>query len=78
MIDPDNVNVVGTTVAYVWGDKSIALHHCGVCGCATHWKSIDPNQTERMGVNARLLEPAVIAGLRIRRIDGAETWELLD
>jgi hypothetical protein len=31
-----------------------------------------------MGVNARLMDPAVVAAARIRRFDGADTWEFLD
>lgn len=75
---PEQVNVVGTTVTYAWGDKSLAFHRCTICGCTTHWKSIDPAQTERMGVNARLMDPAVLEGVRVRKFDGAATWEFLD
>jgi hypothetical protein len=31
-----------------------------------------------MGVNFRNFDPAVIASTRVRRLDGAETWKLLD
>ncbi len=31
-----------------------------------------------MGVNARLLEPEVLERIRVRRLDGARTWEYLD
>jgi hypothetical protein len=75
---PDQVRVVGSTIAYSWGEKSIAFHRCLTCGCTTHWKSLDPKQTERMGVNARLLDPKVLDGLRIRKFDGADTWKFLD
>ena len=32
----------------------------------------------RIGLNARMLEPDGIAGLRIRHLDGAATWRYLD
>jgi hypothetical protein len=31
-----------------------------------------------MGVNARNFDPEVIAGVRVRRFDGADTWTYLD
>ncbi|MAS15046.1 MAG: glutathione-dependent formaldehyde-activating, GFA [Nitratireductor sp.] len=65
-----------TTVAYVQGDKTLAMHHCPTCGCTTHWSPRD--QGNRMAINARLMEPGAIAGLRIRHFDGAETFGFLD
>lgn len=75
---PDHVKVLGPTDTYAWGDRSIAFHRCQSCGCATHWSSLDPKLTDRMGVNARLLDPKVLDGVRIRKFDGADTWEFLD
>lgn len=65
----------GSTLAYSWGDVSIALHTCKTCGCTTHWASID---TDRIAVNCRLAEPDSIKDVRVRRFDGADTWEFLD
>jgi hypothetical protein len=31
-----------------------------------------------MGVNARLMDPEVVAAAKIRRLGGAETWNYLD
>ena len=64
------------TVAYAWGDKMIAFHTCRTCGCTTHWSGLKPDY-DRMGVNARLFEPTVLSGVKIRRIDGADTWKVL-
>lgn len=68
----------GATIRYIWGDKTLAFHSCRTCGCTTHWENLDPSPTARMAVNCALAEPAEIAGLRIRRFDGAETWTWLD
>lgn len=79
--DPGEVTIdalPAATVPYIWGDRTIALHHCGTCGCMTHWLRIDPTQQQRMGVNARMLDPQLIAGATIRRFDGADTWTFLD
>ena len=74
---PAQVRVTGPTATYRWGDKTLDLHRCLTCGCTTHWSSLDPTY-DRMGVHARLMDPAIIADVRVRRLDGANTWEFLD
>lgn len=54
------------------------MHHGPVCGCVSHWESLDPAGAQRMAVNARLLDPAEIEGVRVRRFDGALSWTYLD
>ena len=71
------VRVTGPTTTYRWGDKTLDLHRCLTCGCTTHWWHVDPNY-ERMGINARLMDPAIVAAARVRRLDGADTWKWLD
>jgi len=66
----------GTDV-YLRGDRLIAFHRCRTCGCVTHWRAVDPDR-DRMGVNMRLAPPDLVAALRIRRLDGADTWTFLD
>ena len=67
----------GATDIYMWGDKSIEFHRCKVCGCATHWSAVDKT-LDRMGVNARLMAPEVLAQARVRHLDGAVSWKYLD
>jgi hypothetical protein len=74
---PAEVEVAGATVTYRWGEESIDFHHCAACGCTTHWSPISA-AVERMGVNARLLDPAILAAARVRRLDGADTWKYFD
>lgn len=77
--DPAQVRVSGATTTYMWGDKQIAFHRCTDCGCVTHWTAVDPNiPQDRMGVNARMLAPELLAQARVRRFDGADTWKFLD
>lgn len=66
------------TAPYAWGEKMLAFHHCKVCGCATHWEPLDKAKADRMGINARLLDPAAMAGVKVRRLDGADTWTYFD
>ncbi len=67
---PAQVRVAGATATYSWGEKSLAFHHCPACGCTTHWSAVDP-RIDRMGVNARLMDPAIVAAARIKHFDGA-------
>jgi hypothetical protein len=69
--------VPDATIPYIQGDRMLATHHCRTCGCTTFWKSLQAS-SQRMGVNARLLHPSVLAGATIRRLDGADTWAVLE
>jgi len=60
----------GPTDIYMWGDKDLEFHRCRVCGCVTHWSSVDPSYV-RMGVNARLMAPEVLSATPVRHFDGA-------
>ncbi|MGB6451537.1 MAG: GFA family protein [Steroidobacteraceae bacterium] len=77
---PAHVRIIatkGATDHYLWGDKSIEFHRCPDCGCVTHWAAVD-QPSDRMGVNARLMEPEILAAARLRRLDGANTWKYVD
>ena len=73
---PAEVTVTGETEAYVQGDMTLATHRCRICGCVSHWFSL--TGAERVGVNVRLMDPAALADIPIRRFDGADTWTYLD
>jgi hypothetical protein len=75
---PEQVRIGGSaTDIYMWDDKSIEFHRCRNCGCVTHWAAVDKSR-DRMGVNARLMAPDVLAKARVRRLDGADTGKYLD
>ena len=57
------------TDVYVWGDKTLQTHRCRNCGCVSHWIAMDPG-FDVMGVNARLMDPEVLASARVRHSDG--------
>jgi hypothetical protein len=68
------VRITGATVAYTWGDRMIGIHHCPVCGCATHWLSLGED-FGKMGINARMLDGFEAAGAAVPggcRIAGVE------
>jgi len=74
---PDQVRLAGATDIYMWDDRSIQFHRCKVCGNVTHWSAVDES-VARMGVNARLLEPQVLAAARLRKLDGAGSGKYLE
>lgn len=66
------------TSEYVWGDKSLRRIFCKHCGCVTHWEPIDPQPGAKHGVHLGCFDPALIAQVRVRRFDGADTWTFID
>ena len=62
---------------YLWGDRMLRTMRCRTCGCVTHWQPIG-RASNRMGVNFRNFDPSVIGSIRVRRLDGADTWKFLD
>ncbi len=66
-----------STLAYVQGDKMLAMHSCKTCGCNTHWESLT-EEGQHMAVNFRMCDPAELENFTIRKFDGANTWEFLD
>jgi hypothetical protein len=66
----------GATEFYAWGDRTIEFHRCRTCGCLTHWAPVD-RAGQRMAVNARLLDPVILRSLRVRKLDGAATFQYL-
>jgi hypothetical protein len=61
----------GATSIYMWNERWIEFHACTVCHCTTHWAPADKS-VDRMGVNARLMEPKVLAACRVRKFAGAK------
>jgi hypothetical protein len=77
----DKVTITGApeaTIAYCWGDRDLEFHSCRICGCTTHWAGCSPDFSHRVALNCRLAPPEEIAGIRVRRFDGATSWSYLD
>jgi hypothetical protein len=49
-----------------------------MCGSVTHWEPIEPTADGRHGVNLANFDPRLIASVRVRRFDGADTWKFID
>ena len=63
---------------YAWGDRMLSFVRCRNCGCVLHYERSRQAPAGKIGVNARLFDPAVVARARIRRLDGAKTWKFFD
>lgn len=74
---PRDVRIEGPTQIFMWDDRELEFHFCGTCGCTTHWSALD-KAVDRMGVNARLMAPEIMAAARIRYLDGANTGKYRD
>jgi hypothetical protein len=76
-LSSDELTIAGEFDSYVRSDiqqPMIRLLRCRNCGIATHWTPLGEPPYERMGVNARLLDPAVLKGLEVREVDG-RSWD---
>lgn len=66
------------TEAYIQGDRTLQTLRCRHCGCVTHWEPLPPMAGARHGVNLRNFDPALVASVRVRHFDGADSWTFLD
>ena len=66
------VRVTGPTTVYQRRGRALEFHHCSVCGCVMHWSPVD-RTSDRMGVNARMMPPEVIAAASVDLCDAA-SW----
>ena len=69
---PDN------TLEYIQGDKTLRTVRCRTCGCVTHWEPLDPKPGAKHGVHLGNFDPELIASVRVRKFDGAKTWQFFD
>ena len=75
---PKDVQVTkDATDTYECGKRTLEFHRCKQCGCVTHWAPVDKTH-DHMGVNARMMTPEVLAHVRVRHLDGANSWKYLD
>jgi hypothetical protein len=74
---PRDVTITGETELYAYGEKNIEFHRCRTCGCLMFWTPSDRTR-DRMGINCRMMEPGALAGVRVRKLDGFDTWTYLD
>ena len=75
VIAPDNA-----FERYVWGKRVLTWLRCRNCGCHTHHIPADAEDDlgRRTGVNLRLVDPGLLAGITVKLRDGASgSWKVL-
>lgn len=73
----EELRIAGEFEDYVRTDVAepmIRFRRCAHCGVMTHWEPLTAPPHERMGINARLLDPRLLEGVEVRLADGA-SWE---
>jgi hypothetical protein len=73
----DEIEIAGEFDSYVRSDLKqayLANHRCRTCGILTHWTPLSDPPHERVGVNARLIDAAILEGVPLQQVDGA-SWD---
>ncbi len=63
---------------YLWGNKLRSYHSCSFCGCTTHYTQKRDNGTNRVAINARMVNSDIIKAVNIRYFDGANTFKYIE
>lgn len=70
-----------TLKSYRWGQGRLEFFHCSCCGCVTHYDHTErrTDGSDMSAVNMRNIDdPARIARLPVRLLDGAGSWKVLN
>ena len=80
---PSEVRIDGATTGYRRADTKVPateLNFCAHCGCTTHWEPTEAyvrhaGPAVRIGVNMRLFDEQLLAGVAVRQVDGRD-WDV--
>src|SRR5687767_11244136 len=67
-----------STTEYIWGERTLGHIRCNTHGGATDGELLQSEPAAKQGVNLGNFDPELIASVRVRRFDGANTWQFLD
>jgi hypothetical protein len=73
----EELEIDGEFDSYVREDLKqpyLATHRCNTCGILTHWTPLSDPPHERMGVNSRLIDEALLEGVPVQHVDG-RSWD---
>ena len=68
----------GALEDYVRRAHGLRFVRCRSCGCVICWNGRGKGRDQRMGVNMRLFDHALMADVPIKVLDGDKTWRVLD
>lgn len=57
--------------------RGLRFAHCKSCGCVISWDGPGKGREQRMAINTRLLDHALMADVPIKVLDGDMTWRTL-
>ncbi|MEO7735090.1 MAG: GFA family protein [Kofleriaceae bacterium] len=57
--------------------RGLKFVRCRSCGCVICWDSRSKDPERRLGINTRLLDPALMARVPVKVLDGDKTWRSL-
>lgn len=57
--------------SYIWGDRQVLFQRCHECGCVTHYVTTDSCPVDIVGINFRMVDPALYKGIKIKPLDNA-------
>jgi hypothetical protein len=57
--------------------RGLRFVRCRTCGCVICWDAPGTARDQRMGINTRLLDHALMADVPIKVLDGDKTWRTL-
>jgi hypothetical protein len=63
---------------YSWNRRIRDYYRCKRCGCVTHYTYRTKQRKATIAVNAVNFAPTDLLGVRIRHLDGAASWKMLD
>jgi hypothetical protein len=64
-------------VSYSVRARGLKFVRCRTCGCVICWDRPGGGRDQRMGINTRLLDHALMADVPVKVLDGDQTWRVL-
>jgi hypothetical protein len=78
----ERITVSGPTAAYArtdMGEPALEMRFCPTCAAVVCWRGLrlDDKGRRRMAVNLRMADPAAVADVPVKHLDGLTTWTLV-
>jgi hypothetical protein len=68
----------GALEEYSRRPRGLRFVRCRTCGCVVSWDSRRKGPDQRMGVNMRNFDHALMARVPVKVLDGDKTWRMVD